>query len=396
MKLIFDVRLIPLWLIVALAPIIFITALARTPTVNVAAPAAVQASPTPCPSPNPVSKFASNPAVVEVDTTNDIYAVGDPHADPARLAGVLLTAKIIGSIPATPSAVTWTAGNAVVVFTGDMIDKGPDSLGVIALLRALQTAAAAQGGRVIITMGNHEAEFLADPHGDKTDEFGKELKKAGLKRNDVAGCQGDLGVFLCGLPIAARVNDWFFSHAGNTNGQSIPQLNAAIAAGICQDGFTTKQLIGDNSILEARLNSKGPGGLPWFDNGSSKTNPQTLLQSYVTALGVNHLVQGHQPGKVSFPDGVTRSDYNIFQRYGLLFLNDSGISQGISGNDSIGGALHFAMSTPAGSSTAVWTVNAICAGGQTIELWDSTTKPTGPLALACPSPTPTPSPKRKL
>jgi hypothetical protein len=329
-----------------------------------------------------------------VDTIYDLFAVGDAHADPGRLSGVLVKAGIIGAVPATPSAVTWIAGQSVVVVTGDMIDKGPDSLGVIALLRALQTAAAAERGQLIITMGNHEAEFLADPHGKKTSEFQAELKKAGLKRDDVASCRGDLGIFLCGLPIAARVNDWFFSHAGNTNGQSIAGLNAAIATGICQSGFATAQLQDYNSILEARLNDKGPNNLPWFDNGSKTNNPQTLLQNYVTALGgISHLIQGHQPGKVAFPDGVERNKYDLFQRYGLLFLIDGGMSQGISGNKSIGGALHITRSGNQGAT--IQTVTAICAGGQTTVLWDSQTNQTGPIALQCPSPTPTPTPGKK-
>jgi hypothetical protein len=50
---------------------------------------------------------------------------------------------------------------------------------MIALVRALQASAAAKGGLVIVTMGNHEAEFLADPHGKSTAEFGAELVKAG-------------------------------------------------------------------------------------------------------------------------------------------------------------------------------------------------------------------------
>jgi hypothetical protein len=142
------------------------------------------------------------------------------------------------------------------------------------------------------------------------------------------------------------------------------------------------------------LNDKGPKGLPWFDNGSKSNNPQTLLQSYVTALGgVNHLIQGHQPGNVAFPDGVQRNQYDLFQRYGLLFLIDGGMSQGISGNKSVGGALHITRSTSQGST--IQTVTAICAGGQTMVLWDSQTNQPGPVALNCPSPTPTPTPGKK-
>lgn len=380
-----DLKVVAIVLAISCGSIFICTVTELTPANRVTA---ALLPPAPCASPNPVSKFASNPAVIEVDTVNDIFAVGDPHADPGRLAEVLVKAGIIGSVPRTPSAVTWTAGQAVVVVTGDMIDKGPDSLGVIALLRALQTAAAAQRGQVIITMGNHEAEFLANPHGKKTSEFQGELKKAGLKRNEVASCQGDLGIFLCGLPIAARVNDWLFSHAGNTNGQSIAGLNAAIGNGICQDGFATPALQDTNSILEARLNGKGPNGLPWFDSGKKTHDPQKLLQSYVTALGVNHLIQGHQPGKVKFPDGVKRNEYYLFQRYGLLFLNDGGMSVGISDNQSIGGALHITRSGSQGA--IVQTVTAICAGGQTTVLWDSQTNQPGPVALQCPSPTPKP------
>ena len=311
--------------------------------------------------------WTKHPVVVEVDTTEDVFAVGDAHADPDRLTGVLLAAKIIEGTPAKPSQVKWAAAKSVLVVTGDMIDKWHDSLKVIELLRALQTAAAAQGGQVIITMGNHEAEFLADPHGRKTKEFGNELKAAGLKRTEVANCAGDLGTFLCELPIAARVNDWFFSHAGNTNKQTIRALSAAIEAGFATDAFATKELIGDNSILEARLNNKGPNGLPWFDNGSSKTDPQKLLTSYVTALGVHHLVQGHQPGKVKFPDGKKRNEEDMFQRYGLLFLIDSGMSRGIEGSKSTGGALRITGS----AKKAI----VICANGQEHTIWDSASNP---------------------
>lgn len=313
--------------------------------------------------PKATRDWTKHPVVVEVNTTETVFAVGDAHADPNRLAAVLAKAGIIKSVPKKPSDAKWAAGKSVLVVTGDMIDKWHYSLDVISLLRTLQTAAAAAGGQVIITMGNHEAEFLADPHGDKTEEFQDELKEAGLKRNDVADCQGDLGKFLCELPIAARVNDWFFCHGGNTNGQTIQALSNAIQAGFAQNGFATEALIGANSILEARLNDKGPNGLPWFDNGSLSTNPQTLLASYVQALGVNHIAQGHQPGEVDFPDGKKRSKDDLFQRYGLLFLIDTGMSEGVDGNTSSGGLLRITGGTNP-------TATALCANGKGKILWD--------------------------
>src|SRR6185295_18447709 len=313
----------------------------------------------------PSRDWGKHPAVVQLDTSEDVFAVGDAHGDPGRLAAVLAAAKLARSAAVTPDQVKWAAGKAVLVVTGDMIDKWTDSLGVIALLRALQRDAATQGGQVIITMGNHEAEFLADPLGKKTAEFAAELKAAGLDPSAVGRCAGDLGQFLCELPIGVRVNDWFFSHGGNTGGQTVAQLSAAIQSGFNESGFATPALVGDDSILEARLNKKGPNGLPWFQAGKASTDPKALLLRYVRQLGVKHTVQGHQYGRVRFPDGKDRDEETLFQRYGLLFLIDSGMSQGIEDSESTGGALRIAGTADRQQATV------ICANGTQKILWES-------------------------
>ncbi len=307
--------------------------------------------------------WITNPAIVQLDTSTDIFAVGDPHGDPERLAGVLAAAKLIDGAPSLPDKVKWTGGRSVLVVVGDLIDKWSNSIEVITLLRTLQNDAAIQGGRVVITMGNHEAEFLADPLGKKTKEFSSELKASGMDPVEVGNCGGDIGQFLCGLPIAVRVNDWFFSHAGNTNNRTIGELSAAIEAGFAKDGFSTEELVGDNSILEARLNKKGPGGLPWFQDGKASTDPKKLLAKYTAKLGVQHLVQGHQYGNVKFPDGKNRKEEHFLQRYGILFLIDSGMSEGIEDSVSTGGALR--ITGPAGQQEAI----VICANGKQKTLW---------------------------
>jgi hypothetical protein len=326
------------------------------------------------PSPTPSRDWVSHPVVVQVDKTRAVFAIGDIHADPGRLLGVLKALHIIdvGDRTDVSLAELKMPPNAILVVTGDMIDNGPrtggSSLRVIAMLRALQDSAPAVNSRVILLMGNHEAEFLADWSGNKTEEFRMELEakvrelraqgkvqeaEAFVPRN-VANCQGDLGRFLCDLPIAAKLSDWFFSHAGNTNGRTIAALSADIEAGFREVkngvmvGFATPQLIGEGSILEARLNDNKPGREIWINklfNGAK--NPQALLADYANKLGVKHMVQGHQPGKVEFPDGQNRGKWEIFQRYGLLFLIDSGMSRGIEDNEdgrkSTGGGLRIAQ-----------------------------------------------------
>jgi hypothetical protein len=308
-----------------------------------------------------------DPVIVELETSEDIFAIGDPHGDPAQLLAVLASSGLVDTGRAARGEAKWSGGPSVLVVTGDLIDKGSDSIEVIDLLRTLQADAASQGGRVIVTMGNHEAEFLANPLGKKTKEFRSELKAAGVDPVDTANCVGDIGEFLCRLPVAARVNDWFFSHGGNTKGKTLEELAAAIQTGFAKDGFATDELVGADSILEARLSDKGPGRLPWFHDGRSSTDPEQLLTRYARQLGVNHIVQGHQYGRVAFPDGKDRKEYHFFQRYGLLFLIDTGMSQGVDESDSTGGALH--VTGTRGDTIAT----VMCANGQQKAIWSKET-----------------------
>jgi hypothetical protein len=321
--------------------------------------------------------WTAYPAVVERKTSANIFAIGDPHGDPNRLAKVLMAAGLIENIPMPPyEDVMWTGSNSILIITGDLIDKGCNSKGVIDLVVALKDDAQKKGGEVIVTMGNHEARFLAHPkitketckEGLENGQFANEL---GAEATNVARCEGQsedtkkYGKFLCGLPIAARVNDWFFSHGGNTCARTISTLSTDVSNDFNRHidssktkGFATEQLMGENSILEARLNSRGPGGYPWIFNGNSKSNPESsYLRDITDALSkpnpVNHIVQGHQPEAVKF--GVNRKAFNFFQGYqGKLFLIDTGMSNGIPKSNSAGGALHI---TTTGDATV------ICADG---------------------------------
>jgi hypothetical protein len=305
--------------------------------------------------------WAKYPAIAQIDTREDIFAIGDVHGDYDRLAKLLAAAKIIER-PASPEAIHWTAGKAVLVFTGDLIDKGPHSLQVVRLAASLRKAAAGSGGHVVTLMGNHEAEFLADPAEKKVKDFAEDIRGAGLAPKEVAACRGDVGQFLCSLPFGARVDDWFFSHGGNTGGRTISQLITDFQTGIDKDGFGSSQLLDVNSMLEARIGEEGPGGKAWFEVHSPRLSAAQLLSRYVSALGVNHLVQGHQHQKIVFEDGQQRSIGQMFQWRGLLFLIDVGMSEGV--GDSHGAVLHIRHHNGEEAS-------AIDADGTETSLWKS-------------------------
>jgi hypothetical protein len=121
---------------------------------------------------------------------------------------------------------------------------------------------------VVILAGNHEAEFLADPSAPKGRKFAAQLTAAHIQPADVGKCRGEFGEFLCSLSFAARVGDWFFSHGGNSGGRRIENLAIDLETRVEREGFGTKQLIGDESILESRLNGEDrkPGWTQaWLD-----------------------------------------------------------------------------------------------------------------------------------
>ncbi len=196
------------------------------------------------------------------------------------------------------------------------------------------------------------------------------MTAAGLIPADVAACKGDTGSFLCSLPFAARVNDRFFSHAGRSNGRTISQILSDLRAGIERDGFHSKELVGADSPLEGRPSADGR---QWFDSGIPAQDEKQLLSASCHALGVTHIVQGHQPSVIPFADGVKRNRGEMFQRFGILFFIDTGMSEGV--DDSDGAVLHITQN----GQQAI----AICPDGTTTAIWDARSNPDLGRAPAC-------------
>jgi hypothetical protein len=299
----------------------------------------------PTPAPRDWSK---HPAIVELDTPNNVvvYAVGDPHADYGRLVNLLVKGDIIEAASRQPDQVAnvkWKAGNAVLVCTGDMIDKGDHSVEVLQLFMRLQQIAPDAGGKVIVTSGNHEAEFLKNPSdtNDKAVDFLNQLSGLNIDPSAVSNGTDSLGLgqFMRSLPFAARVNDWFFAHAGNTNSnnpdkatrpRSLEDLRNFLQSDVTANGYRAAALSDSDSLLEAKLKP------PWWEElPESGQDSQDRLKKYVTALGtdshpVKHLVIGHQPGEYTFNGERTRPKGEMVNRHlGYIFLIDCGMSSKI-------------------------------------------------------------------
>jgi hypothetical protein len=88
------------------------------------------------------------------DSGSTIVAVGDVHGESAALREILRHAKVLGNQE------QWIGENTILVQTGDVIDRGPDSRGAYKLLEKLQSEAARAGGTVVRLLGNHELGLL--------------------------------------------------------------------------------------------------------------------------------------------------------------------------------------------------------------------------------------------
>jgi hypothetical protein len=276
--------------------------------------------------------WRAHPAVVQIPKApKDLYCVSDLHGDYKRFAHLLRKAHLIGKKPARPEDVQWRGGKAVLVVVGDAIDRWPRSLKTLRFLRALDQAARAVGGRVIVTMGNHEQDFLATPRSEMHASFLRELAKAGVQPEEVVAGRDRLGLgaWLRDLPVAARVGDWFFVHAGDTGGRTIPQIEQTVRQQVSARGFSAPILAGRDSMLNARLDET-----PWWSRPAPGARPDAAIDRIADQLGVKHVVIGHVPGKVTFPDQQVRRPGELFHHFGpgggQLWLIDSGLSRGMS------------------------------------------------------------------
>lgn len=266
-----------------------------------------------CSSPQPYDvvsaarDWSAHPAIVDATAPSTIYAISDVHGGYERFAALLANANITAGVPASPSAIAWSAGDATLVVAGDLFDKGPNGVEVIDALIALQTSATSHGGRVIVTVGNHEAEFLADPANSKADAgdgLDAELRSDAIDPMAIANGSDSRGAWLRDLPFGARVGRWFFAHAANTNGRDLPTLEAALEADVTRNDYRGAEVVGGDSILESK---------DWFTDASG-------VSAATTALAVDHVVFGHSPHALG-PDGAI-----AVANAGALFRIDCGMS----------------------------------------------------------------------
>jgi len=162
-----------------------------------------------------------------------LFVVGDVHGHRDVLV------RLLGEAGLVDGRERWTGEDAVLWLVGDLVDRGPDGIGAIDLVRRLE---AESGGRVRCLLGNHEA-FLLSVHAVGDDDTGFPgttftdvwLANGGVSR-DLHLLTPEHVAWLVSRPAIAREGDWLLLHADTdaylSYGRTIDDVNATIAAAL--------------------------------------------------------------------------------------------------------------------------------------------------------------------
>lgn len=300
------------------------------PTSTTPAPAPAPAL-APSPAPAPVAAAAAAPVGNPPGCTlgaftsrrpaaRRVVAIGDLHGD---LSAARAALRAAGAIDARDR---WTAGDTVIVQTGDVLDRGDDEQEILDLLASLSTQAEAAGGAVVRLLGNHElmnaagdfryvtpgamTEFddVAGVDGARFAQAPAELRK----RLDALAPGGVYAKRLAGLGVVAVVGDTAFAHAGVAGpwGGKIEEINASARCWL--DGQA-----GDlTSPPPAVTAEDGPVWTRAWGRGDVDC---AALRQALAAAGVARMVVGHTPQRTinAACDGlVWRIDVGMSKHYG--------------------------------------------------------------------------------
>ncbi|GCE13040.1 metallophosphoesterase [Tengunoibacter tsumagoiensis] len=213
-----------------------------------------------------------------------IYLMGDVHGQLQILISLLQKAYLIDE------QAHWIGEQSHLWFLGDLVDRGPDSIGVLDLVMRLQREAQLVGGAVESLLGNHEVLLLG------ASKFGKRLLGGGnhfltrWRRN--GGKKEDLGkltpahlTWIESLPAIARVEHALLIHADSSfytrYGTSIAEVNTTL-----YNLLQHKDLLAWEDLWE-HFASRGVF--------SHQLGGDEYVERFLSIFGGEQIIHGHTP-----------------------------------------------------------------------------------------------------
>jgi len=160
------------------------------------------------------------------------YVISDVHGHLADLERVLAEAGLA-------SDGRWSGGDADLWVLGDLLDRGPDGIGVVRLLRSLQEQAP---DHVHVLMGNHEALAIGCRLFPDTRFAEIWLVNGGLAQDQMSLTDEELA-WLRALPVAGSAAGHLLLHSDTLGylewGSSIEEVNATVTGLLADDEAQT-------------------------------------------------------------------------------------------------------------------------------------------------------------
>jgi hypothetical protein len=207
-----------------------------------------------------------------------VYVVGDVHGHLKQLVRLLRKAGLINRRR------QWRGQDAILIFLGDFVDRGPDGIGVIELVMSLQKQAPTN---VTALLGNHDLLLMAARRfGDQRTQFGNTFVQAwranGGKSSDLRRMKKRHMKWLCRQSALHAVNGTLLLHADN---HLYTRYGSTVA--------------GVNEVFTAILNGSSAAEWDHLLDGFSHHRifwqfPNTL-PDFLTHFGAQRLVHGHSP-----------------------------------------------------------------------------------------------------
>ncbi len=283
------------------------------------------------PAPAPTKPTDAAPRLEPAAQT--VFAMGDVHGDYDAMMKSLRLGGVVDD------AGKWVAGNATLVQTGDLLDRGDDEQKIVDYLEALQEEAAAAGGEIVLMNGNHEVMNVAGdlryvtPGGfaDFEDVEGLDVDSPALARVP-APARARMAAFLPGgpyakkiadHPIVAVVGDTVFAHGGVLPQHveyGIERINDETQAWMEGKADPPLVLQSEEAPIWTRLYSQEPPDCATLDEA-------------LAGLGAARMVVGHtvqREGITSACDGkIWRVDVGMAAHYGgkpsILKIDPDGV-----------------------------------------------------------------------
>jgi hypothetical protein len=172
-------------------------------------------------------------STVSLEPTHGLYVVSDVHGHLEDLRRGLGDAGLIDA----DGRWTWQHDHLWVL--GDLLDRGPDGIGVVDLLMSLQEQAPEQ---VHVLLGNHEALAVGRYLFPQTRFDQLWVINGGRDRDQVAFTDAHLA-WMRALPPMGRVGDYLLVHSDVTTylewGSSVDEVNATVHAMLADDDLRT-------------------------------------------------------------------------------------------------------------------------------------------------------------